>query len=127
MADPQDRPDGEPDGTPRPPAKKQPAKKAAKAPAKKAPAKKTPADNPEPAPAAMAAAPPGVQQRAKTNGELAAAAKDTAAQAKSTVDRANDPLSRDLEQSSNSFTVPLLVAVVLSLLAMLLVRQLRRH
>ncbi|VBA62233.1 nucleoid-structuring protein H-NS [Mycobacterium attenuatum] len=142
MADPQDRPDGEPAGTPGPPAKKTPAKKAAKAPAKKAaakktpakkapvkkvPAKKTPADNPEPAAAAMAPAPPRVQQRAKTNGELAAAAKDAAAQAKSTVDRANDPLSRDLEESTNSFTVPLLVAVALSLLAMVLVRQLRRH
>lgn len=137
MADPQDRPVGEPDGTPRPPAKKQPAKKAAKAPAKKAPAKKapakkapakkTPAGNPESTPAAVAAQPPGLEQRVKSNGEIAAAAKDAAAQAKSAVDRANDPLSRDLEQASNNFTVPLLVAVALSLLAMLLVRQLRRH
>lgn len=75
----------------------------------------------------MAAQPPGLEQHAKSNGELAAAAKDAAAQAKSAVDRANDPLSRDVEQASNNFTVPLLVAVVLSLLAMLLVRQLRRR
>ncbi|WP_122508850.1 nucleoid-structuring protein H-NS, partial [Mycobacterium innocens] len=111
------------------PAKKAPAKKtpAKKAPAKKAPAKKTPADNPQPTPATMAPQPPGVEQRAKSNGELAAAAKDAAAQAKSAVERANDPLSRDLEQASNNFTVPLLVAVALSLLAMLLVRQLRRR
>ncbi|WP_142393066.1 Rv3852 family protein [Mycobacterium kansasii] len=142
MADPQDRPVGEPDGTPRPPAKKQPAKKAAKAPAKKTPAKKTPAKkapakkapakkapagNPEPAAAAMAAQPPGLEQHAKSNGEFAAGAKDAAAQAKSAVDRANDPLSRDQEPASNNFTVPLLVAVALSLLAMLLVRQLRRR
>ncbi|OOK75614.1 hypothetical protein BZL30_3874 [Mycobacterium kansasii] len=141
MADPQDRPVGEPDGTPRPPAKKQPAKKAAKAPQRKrpqrkrrpkkrrpkSPAKKAPAGNPEPAAAAMAAQPPGLEQHAKSNGELAAGAKDAAAQAKSAVDRANDPLSRDQEPASNNFTVPLLVAVALSLLAMLLVRQLRRR
>ena len=46
MADPQDQPDGEPDGASTPPAKEPPAKavkKTAKAPAKKAPAKKAPA------------------------------------------------------------------------------------
>ncbi len=152
MADPQDRPDSEPDGTPTPPAKKQPAKKAAKAPAKKAPAKKAPvkkapakkapakkapakkapANSPEPAPPKMGAQtadqPLGLQQRAETNGEIAAAAKDVAAQAKSTVDSANDPLPRDAsEQSPSHSPVPLLVALALSLLAMLLVRQLRRR
>ncbi|POX83717.1 hypothetical protein C3469_14760 [Mycobacterium kansasii] len=75
----------------------------------------------------MAAQPPGLEQHAKSNGEFAAGAKDAAAQAKSAVDRANDPLSRDQEPASNNFTVPLLVAVALSLLAMLLVRQLRRR
>lgn len=142
MADPQDRPDSEPDGTPRPPAKKQPAKKVAKAPAKKgtakkapakkapakkAPAKKAPAGNPESAPSAMTAQPPSLEQRANSNGDLAAAAKDAAAQAKSAVERANDPLSPDLERASSHFTVPVLVALTLSLLAMLLVRQLRRR
>jgi hypothetical protein len=147
MADPQDRPDTEPDGTPTPPAKKQPAKKAAKAPAKKAaakkapakkapaqkaPAKKAPAKSPEPAPPTlgeqMADQPAGLQQRAESNGQLAAGAKDAAAQAKSTVDSANDPLPRDTsELSPRHSPMPLVVAVTLSLLAMLLIRQLRRR
>ncbi|OBF15363.1 nucleoid-structuring protein H-NS [Mycobacterium kubicae] len=151
MADPQDRPEGESDVTPTPPAKKQPAKKAAKAPAKKAPAKKAPAKKapakkaPEKVPVEQApvdnapaatseSAPPtladeilGVQHRAETNGQLAAAAKDAAAQAKSTVDHANDPLPRDASPSSAlQSPVPLVVALALSLLAILLVRQLRR-
>ncbi|KAA1250216.1 nucleoid-structuring protein H-NS [Mycobacterium simiae] len=142
MADPQDRPNSEPDGTPGPPAKKQPAKKAAKAPAKKAPAKKapakkapakkvpakkTPAQAPAAEPAQVADQSASLQQRAKANGELAAAAKDAAAQAKSTVDSANNPLSREFERSSSPSAVPLLVAVALSLLAVLLIRQLRRR
>lgn len=142
MADPQDRPDSEPEGTPTPPAKKAPAKKAAKAPAKKAPAKKAAAKKaPAKAPAKKApakaaeSAPPkladevlGVAHRAETNGQLAAAAKDAAAQAKSNVDYANDPLPRDDSAPSPlQSPVPLVVAVALSLLAFLLVRQLRRR
>ncbi|OBJ51231.1 nucleoid-structuring protein H-NS [Mycobacterium sp. 1423905.2] len=147
MADPQDLPEGQPDQNPPSPAKKQPAKKAAKAPAKKAPAKKAPAKkapakkapadqppakkapaaSPESAPPTLADEILGVQHRAETNGQLAAAAKDAAAQAKSTVERANDPLPREVTAASAlQSPVPLVVAIALSLLAILLVRQLRR-
>jgi hypothetical protein len=149
MADPEDRPNSEPDGAPTPPAppdKTPPAKavkKAAKAPAKKAPAKKAPAKKApaKKAPAkkapAKSAAPPApkpaeqpltMQERIETNGELAAAAKDAAAQAKSTVEAADNPVSSDVAVSSSSQSrVPLIVAVTLSLLAILLIRQLRRR
>ncbi|MCV7076212.1 nucleoid-structuring protein H-NS [Mycobacterium szulgai] len=143
MADPQDRPDSEPEGAPPPPAKKAPAKKAAKAPAKKAPAKKAPAKKTpakkapakkapakaaEPAPPKLADEVLGVAHRAETNGQLAAAAKDAAAQAKSTVDHANNPLPRETSAPSPlQSPVPVLVAITLSLLALLLVRQLRRR
>jgi hypothetical protein len=112
------------------PAKKAPAKKAAakpvakKAPAKKAPAKKAPAPSPEPP---VAAEPLDVQERVETNGQLEAA-KDAAAQAKSTVDDANSPIAstpQPLEPSSSR--LPLAVAITLSLLAVLLIRQLRRR
>jgi hypothetical protein len=133
MADPQDPPHSEADdggSTPlaknpeakaakkpaKAPAKKAPAKKAAakKAPAKKAGAKKVPAKSPE--------------QRIETNGQIADAAKDVAAQAKSTVEAANNPIPpvAPIPASSQS-PVPLLVAVTLSLLAILLVRQLHRR
>ena len=146
MADPQDQPNSEPDGASTPPEKKSPAKavkKAAKAPAKKAPAKKAPAKkvpakkapakkapakSPEPAPRNPAEQPLGIQQRIETNGELAAAAKDAAAQAKSTVEGANNPVSPDVVPAASSQSpVPLIVAVALSLLAILLIRQLRRR
>jgi hypothetical protein len=149
MADPQDQPNSEPDGAPTPPekqppakavkktakapakkapAKKAPAKKAPakKAPAKKAPAKKAPAKSPEPP--KPAEQPLGIQQRIETNGQLAAAAKDAAAQAKSTVEAANNPVSPDVPAtSSGQSPVPLIVALTLSLLAILLIRQLRRR
>ena len=146
MADPQDRPNSEPDDAPTPPAKKPPAKavkKAAKAPAKKAPAekapakkapakkapaKKTPAKSAEPTPPKLADQPLGVQQRIETNGQLASAAKDAAAQAKSTVEGANNPVSPDASASAPSMSlVPLMVAMALSVLAILLIRQLRRR
>jgi hypothetical protein len=140
MADPQDQPDGEPDGASTPPAKeppakavkktaKAPAKKAAakKAPAKKAPAKKAPAKSPEPAPPKPADQPLGLAQRIETNGQLDAA-KDAAAHAKSTVESANDPVSSDAyPPAARTSPVPLVVALALSLLAILLVRQLRRR
>lgn len=156
MADPQDRPDGEPDATPGQPAKKPPADKAAKTPAKKTPAKKTPAkkapaqkapakkapakkapakkapatkppaQSPEPAPQPTALANVS-QQQPSANGQLAEAAKDAAAQAKSTVDRANNPLPQVADEQPSHSTVPLVVAIALSLLAMLLIRQLRRR
>ena len=140
MADPQDRPDSEPDGASTPPAKKPPAeavKKTAKAPAKKAPAKKAPAKkapakkapakSPEPAPPKPADQPLGLAQRIESNGQLDAA-KDAAANAKSTVEDANNPVSSDSYLPvSRTSPVPLLVALALSLLAILLVRQLRRR
>jgi hypothetical protein len=112
------------------PAKKAPAKKAVakKAPAKKAPAKKAPAETPAPAPPQPPAAPASLQQRIESNGELAAAAKDAAAQAKSTVEDANNPVVPVIAPSSPSQSaVPLAVAVAISLLAILLIRQLRRR
>jgi hypothetical protein len=149
MADPQDQPNSEPDGPPAPPEKKppaEPAKKAAKAPAKKAPAKKAPAKKApakkapaKKAPAKKAPAkaaepaPPrpaelATQQRIETNGQLAAAAKDAAAQAKSTVEAAPNPVSPEVAPArSGQSPVPLIVAVALSLLAILLIRQLRRR
>jgi hypothetical protein len=146
MADPQDQPNSEPDGTSTPPEKKPPAKavkKTAKAPAKKAPAKKAPAKkavakktpakkapakSPQPAPPKPPEQPLGIQQRIETNGQLAAAAKDAAAQAKSTVEGANNPVSPAVAPAaSNQSPVPLIVAVALSLLAILLIRQLRRR
>jgi hypothetical protein len=146
MADPQDQPNSEPDGAPTPPekkppakavkktakapAKKAPAKKAPakKAPAKKAPAKKAPAKSAEPAPPKLPEQPLAMHERIETNGQLAAAAKDAAAQAKSTVEGANDPVSSDnTASSSGPSRVPLIVAVTLSLLAILLIRQLRRR
>ena len=148
MADPEDQPNSEPDGAAIPPenppekgppteavkkaakapAKKAPGKKAPakKAPAKKAPAKKAPAKSAEPP--KPAEQPLGVQQRIETNGELAAAAKDAAAQAKSTVEDANNPVSPGVPaRSSSQLPVPLIVALTLSLLAILLIRQLRRR
>ncbi|WP_310777382.1 Rv3852 family protein [Mycobacterium sp. Z3061] len=154
MADPQDRPEGEPQSGPpakkalakkaaaaKAQAKKAPAKKAAtgggpakvpakKAPAKKAPAKKVPAKEAQPAPKLVeqpAEAPADLQQRAETNGQLAAA-KDAAAQAKSTVEKAENALPLEPSESSPLQSPgPWLVAITLSLLAMLLVRQLRRR
>ena len=137
MTDPQDPPDG----APIPPEKKPPAKavkKPAKAPAKKAPAKKAaakkapakkaPAKSPPPTPPKPAEQPLGIQQRIETNGQLAEAAKDVAAQAKSTVEDANDPVSLSVAPPASSQSpVPLIVAVALSLLAILLIRQLRRR
>jgi len=157
MADPQDRPDSEPDGASEPPAEKAPptedakgpAEKAAKAPGKKAPAKKAPAKKApakktpakkapakkappkraEPAPPKLAEAPADLQQRIETNGQqLADAAKDVAAQAKSTVDSANDPVPREpAVPSTGPSPLALAVAAALSLLALLLIRQLRRR
>jgi|ERR1700723_179269 hypothetical protein len=148
MADPQDHPNGEYDGTATPPektppakaakkapAKKAPAKKAVakkapakKAPAKKAPAKKTPAQSPAPTPPKPPVAQQDSQRRIEPDGELSAAARDAAALAKSTVDAANNPVSANLPQSTaGQSSLPLVVAVALSLLALLLIRQLRRR
>jgi hypothetical protein len=146
MADPQDPTNCAPDGagtppekkppakavkkTAKAPAKKAPAKKAPakKAPAKKAPAKKVPAKNVEPAPPKPPEQPVDVQQRAESNGDLTAAAKDAAAQAKSTVEAANNPVSPAVAgPAAGQSPVPLIVALAVSLLAILLIRQLRRR
>jgi hypothetical protein len=154
MADPQDQPNSEPNGASTPPENKPPAKavnKAAKAPgkkapakkapakkapgkkaaAKKAPAKKAPAKSPESTPPKPAEQPAeqflDTQQRIETNGQLAAA-KDAAAQAKSTVADANNPVSANVvAPASSQWPVPLFVALALSLLAIVLIRQLRRR
>lgn len=118
MADSQDRPDSEPDDASTPPAKKPPAKKAAKAPAK----------NSKPEPPPITEDPVILQQQIETNGQLVAAAKDTAAQAKSTVEATRDPVPRGpLVPAPIHSPLPLAAAVALSLLALLLVRQLRRR
>ncbi|GBG40925.1 Rv3852 family protein [Mycobacterium montefiorense] len=148
MADPQDQPNSESNGAATPPeanppakaakkapakkapAKKAPAKKGAakKAPAKKAPAKKAVANGPAPTPPKPPAAQHDRQSQIETDGEVAAAAKDAAAQAKSTVEGANNPVSANIPQAvSGQSSLPLAVAVALSLLAILLIRQLRRR
>ncbi len=137
------------------PAKKAPAKKAPakaakkaqkaapkKAPGQKAPAKKAPEKNPvaKKAPATpppKKAEPPAPKppdeapaaQRADTNGHVTEAAKETAAQAKSTVDAADNPVSLKSAtlQAAGQTPAPLAVAVVVSLLALLLIRQLWRR
>lgn len=123
MPDPQDRSNTEPEAasgnnpspeSPQlstPPAKKAPAKKV---PAKKAPAKKTLAKK-APTKAAEPAAP-----------KLADVAKDVAAQAKTAVEIAKNPISTDLEPAPrNRFMVPLALSTALGGLAILLIRKLR--
>lgn len=141
MADAQDQPNSEPDGASTPPEKKPPAKAvkktakapakkapAKKAPAKKAPAKKAPAKKLPPKPPEPAAQPVAAQPRIETNGELAAAAKDAAAKAKSTVESAPNPVSPKVPESTSGLSpLPLIVALSVSLLAILLIRQLRRR
>jgi hypothetical protein len=110
-------------------AKKAAPKKAAakKAAAKKAPAKKAPAKKAEPD-AAKPNSQPATPPRIETNGQLAAAAKDAATHAKSTVDAASIPVSGEAGQPSAARSpLPLAVAIAISLLALLLVRQLRRR
>ncbi|MEB4209374.1 nucleoid-structuring protein H-NS [Mycobacterium sp. 94-17] len=146
MADPQDSTNSAPDGAgsspekkppataakkaAKAPAKKAPAKKAPakKAPAKKAPAKKVPANNTEPSPPKPPEPPLDAQRRAESNGDLTAAAKDAAAQAKSTVEAANNPVSPAVAgPAAGQSPVPLIAALAISLLAILLIRQLRRR
>jgi hypothetical protein len=149
MADPHDQPDSEPNGASippeqTPPEKKPPAKAAKKAPAKKAPAKKAvakktpakkapakkapPAKSPAPEPPKPPAPSEDLQHLIGSNGEISAAAKDAAAQAKSTVDDANNPVAPTiLPAAPGQSAVPLAFALALSLLAILLIRQLRRR
>ena len=130
MADPQDPTNSPPDGAGTPPEKKPPAKaakKTAKAPAKKAPAKNTEPAPPKP-PEQPSEQPVNVQQRVESNGDLTAAAKDAAAQAKSTVEAANNPVSPAVAgPAASQSPLPVIVALAVSLLAILLIRQLRRR
>ena len=121
------------------PAKKAPAKKAPakKAPVKKAPAKKAPAKK-VPPPALDAAVPPPALDAPATHAALAAgngspplaeAAREAAANAKSSVEQAASPLSKpsapavpDTGRSPLPFAVAFAVAVLLALL----IRR-RRH
>jgi cobalamin biosynthesis Mg chelatase CobN len=118
-----------------PPAKKAPAKKAAKkaapakaakqAAAKKSVAKKAPAKK---APAKKAAAKKIVPPAPESDGHLAAAAKDAAAHAKSTVEAARNPLPAQVAPASAGRSpVPFVVAIAISVLAVLLVRRLRQQ
>ncbi|HEY9265383.1 MAG TPA: hypothetical protein VIQ11_12340 [Mycobacterium sp.] len=155
MADQPDRPDQGPDAAtpanePVPPpaasspaakkagpakkaaAKKAPAKKAVAkkvAPAKKAPAKKAPAKA-APAKAASEPAQSEPAQLVETNGNLASAAKEAAAHAKSTVATASNavsgppPVQRADEDSSR---LPMAAALVTGLLAILAVLYIARR
>lgn len=138
MPDPQDPFDGAPDAATPPatapatppvaPPVTPPVKKAAakKVPAKKAPAKKAPAKRVEPV-ESIAVDPPRQVLRVETNGQLAEAAKDAAAQAKTAVDVAGAPVALDaVPRSSSRVPVPVVCAVSISLLAVLLIRRLRR-
>jgi hypothetical protein len=126
-----------------PPAKKAAAKKAApakapkkqaaakKAVAKKAPAKQTPAKKvpaAKKAPAKKAAAKKIVPAAPESNGHLTAAAKDAAAHAKPTVEAASNPLPvQAAPASAGRSPVPFVVAIAISVLAVLLVRRLRQQ
>jgi hypothetical protein len=132
-------PAAEPPAPPVPPAKKTPAKAAAnKAPAKKA-AKKTPAKK---APAKKAAkktpakkappkkAPAAAAKLADTNGDLTSAAKEAAAQAKSAVSTASNPVSGTAPVpliGPDRSRLPIAAAIAAGVLAILVVLLARRH
>ncbi len=104
-------------------AKKVPAKKtAAKTPAKKTPAKKAPAEVEE--------APVTITPVAR-NGSvpITDGAREAAAQAKSTIDRAKDtvaPASLIPVPDRGRRSLPMTIAIALTLLAIVFIRQLRR-
>lgn len=129
MAEEHDLPDDGPQTTPPtppPPAKKAPAKAVSKAPAKKAPAKKAPAKK---APVKKAPAKKAPTALANTNGAQPDGAREAAAQAKSTIEHAGDSMSAPAlvpVPDRRPAVLPIAVAVVVSLLAILLIRQLRR-
>ena len=157
MADQPDRPDQGPDAANpahepvAPPVKKAPAARkpaAAKkvTPAKKAPVKKAPAKAADGSTAAKKAAPvkqaapakkapattapPAPVQLAKTNGDLTSAAKEVAAQAKSTVTSASNAVSGPPpaeRNDSDSSRLPVAAALITGLLAILAVLYLARR
>jgi len=110
------------------PAKKAPAKKAPvkKARAKAAPAKAAPAKKSAPA----KKAPPAPAKLAETNGNLTAAAKEAAAQAKSTVTSASNAVSSRPPNERNdcdSSRLPIAAALITGLLAIVVVLYLARR
>ena len=124
-----------------PPAKKQPAKAQKKAPAKKAPAEKTPAKAAKkaaPAKKAAKKAPaekappkktPAAAGLADTNGDRASAAKEAAAQAKSTVATATNPVSGPAPVpliGPEPSRLPIAAAIAAGVLAILVVLLARR-
>lgn len=146
MAEQPDRPDESPDAAipasepSTPPVKKTPAaKKAAPAkkatPAKKAPAKKAaakkvpPAKKVTPAKKAATDVPPAPAQLAGTNGDLTSAAKEAAAQAKSTVATASTavasppPAPRDDRDSSRLTVAAALITGLLAIVAVLYIAR----
>jgi hypothetical protein len=132
MAEPQNPPD---DSAEKPEPAKAPAKKAVKkaaakkAPAKKAVAKKAPAKKvpPPPAPPPSPAPPPPAVVAADTNGsrQSTIGARETAAQAKSTVAAADIPIIPQMPSPTNS-RMPVAAAVVAGVLAILVVLLARR-
>ncbi|CAN5379536.1 hypothetical protein BH09ACT7_BH09ACT7_37020 [soil metagenome] len=104
--------------------RKAPAKKAVKAEPSPPPAKAVPAPPPPPP------APPAPLAHTNGSGDITEGAKVVAAEAKSTVEQASDTVARPaLAPAVNSGRSPvaLAVAVAISLLAILVVRQLRRN
>ncbi|WP_328362514.1 nucleoid-structuring protein H-NS [Mycobacterium sp. NBC_00419] len=111
------------------PAKKAPAKKAVKkAPAKKAPAKKAPAKKVAP-PALEAPATHAALAAGNGSPPVAEAAREAAANAKSTVEQAASPLSTPsvpaVPEPGRS-PLPFAVAFAVTVLLALLIRRLRR-
>ena len=108
-----------------------PAKKAAKkaAPAKKAAAKKAPAKKAAAKKAPPKAA-PAAPKLADTNGDLASAAKEAAAQAKSTVASAPNPVAGPAPVpliGPEPSRLPVVAAIVAGVLAIVVVLLARRH
>ncbi len=140
MADPQELPDERPESAaqapevpaapaPTPPADPAPLGDSAKPPAKKAAAKKAPAKK---APAKKAVPPVTPSALVATNGSAQPeGAKEAAAQAKSAIDQAGDAVRRTppvpvAHDDSGRSPVPFVAALLVSLLAVLLVRRLRQ-
>ncbi|WP_197379188.1 Rv3852 family protein [Mycolicibacterium mengxianglii] len=117
------------------PAQKAPAKAAKKAPVKKAPAKKTTPDPAKKAPPKKAPPPPAPAPEVTAPPlpppvlPVTEGAKEAAAQAKTTVEQAPDAIAAPVvvPAESGRSPLPIAVAVVVSLLAVLVVRQLRRN
>ncbi len=125
MADPQDRPEQGAAGIPptpkKAPARKAPVKKAAaQAPSKKAPAKKAPAKK---APAKKAPAKAAAPQSALTAGD--SAARQAAANAKTSVQRADNP-AVPRSTPEGDYRLPISLGLAAAGLVALVLSRLRR-